>query len=97
LPAHVLGATVIQVAGENEEKIREAIHVFEDGRVDRFLRRSLRYITLRPPGDGSRVVQVSGGGAASRKHEAIERRQGGVEPVNRLFEPFDLLVADAKF
>ena len=96
LPANILLALAVQKSRQYKKKIRQAIDVMQNSRIYRLLSEKTRHIAFRAPCNGSRVMQVGGGGTSPRKHKTVERLQFRVEPINLIFEPRDLFLCNAQ-
>ena len=54
------------------------------------------HVPLDPAHDRARMMQIRRRVAAARKHKAVEGRQSGVEPIDLLFDPGNLVFIDPK-
>ena len=82
-------------ARHDEEQIPEAVQVAHQAQLDRLDQEQGHGPALGPAADGARDVQFGPERGAARQHEARERGQLGVEPVDPAFERGHVLVTDA--
>src|SRR4051812_16613986 len=96
LPQHVGRALVVGVPPCHEQKIREAVDVFERRRRDPFARMvvELDHQPLGAAAYGAGEVQVRGGGASTRQDERAQRCEVGIEMIDLLLQPLHLRVSD---
>ena len=87
-------AAVIDGARQDEQQIGEPVDVAQQHRIDRRLERD--HAALGAAADGARDVQRGAGRRAAGENEAAQRRQLGLEPIDQLLEPDDVVVADAR-
>lgn len=85
-----VGGAVVQVAGEDEEVVGEAVEPDQDGFGHRFGGAEGEYASLCAAADCARHVCVGGSGGASGEDEFADLGGGCVEGVNACLEPFDL-------
>lgn len=64
---------MVGAAGEDEEKVREAVQVNEGLAAQGRGPRGLEQAAFGPAGDGARQVQGGGAGRAAGQHEGLER------------------------
>ena len=86
---------MIDDAGEDEEQIGQPVDVAQQHRIDRRIER--HHAALGAPADRARDVERGAGRRAAGEDEAAQRRQLGLEPIDQLLEPDDVVVADDRF
>src|SRR5919108_5334718 len=77
-------ATFVGGAGENEKKVRQAVHVTDDFGV-RVL--DAKDVSLGTPAHPPADVKLRGAATAAGKDERIQWLQGGVHLVTQAFQP----------
>lgn len=89
-PEHIAAGFTIGIASEDEEVIRQTIHVLRHHGVNRGMHRELGDITLSAPSHRAGVVKMGCRRAASRQDKRAQRLEVGIDRVNRLLKPLDL-------
>src|SRR5262245_22737327 len=72
-PEHVGCALVVEMAGEHEQVVGQAVEVLNRDPADRLARRQLSGQALGAAHDRARLVQKRRGGPAARQNERVKR------------------------
>jgi phage FluMu protein Com len=89
-PQHVGLPILVVDTGQYEEQIGKTVQVDETLRIDGLVASQRDGCALGPPANGARQVQIRGGGRSAGHDEAVQGRQGRIEPVDGRFQPGDL-------
>ena len=95
-PQHVLLAAFVEVAGEDEQMVGQAVDVLDAGLVDRFFFGQFGNQPFGPAYHRARQVQMGGGGGATGQDEGGKLSKLGVEAVDLAFQPLHVSGGDTQ-
>ena len=93
LPEHLRPALLALDPREDEEQVREAIHVADHGWSNRLLERNLDYLPLGSTHYRSGNVEQGRASCAARQHKRRERLQLRVLSIEHLLQPSHLILS----
>ena len=80
---------------DDEQEIGQTIDIPEQHGIDRRIER--HHGALRPAADGAGHMERCAAGGPAGENEVLERRQTGLQTIDQLLEPRDVLVAQPRF